>query len=58
MHHPTDSIAHTTAFVTPVGTMWTIIMKDKVTYTSNRQALRTWVTEARRKGGNVLFNDA
>ena len=43
MHHPTDMIAHTTAFVTPVVEHWL------------EREIAQWVIS---EEGNVLFNDA
>ena len=61
MHHPTDRIAHTTAFVTPVVehwlereiAEWVHPMKDRSDDTLHHE--RTLLP---RKEGNILFNDA
>ena len=45
MHHPTDRITHTTAFVTPVVEHWL------------EREIAQWGKEGRNKG-NVLFNDS
>ena len=54
MHHPTDRITHTTAFVTPVVEHW---LERKIAqwvymYVCLYIYITTW------KEGNVLFNDA
>ena len=46
MHHPTDRIAHTTAFVTPVVEHW--LEREVVNETRGFR---------RKKEGNILFND-
>ena len=43
MHHPTDRIAHTTAFVTPVVEHWL------------EREIAQWVHHEVSKEGNVLF---
>ena len=84
MHHPTDRIAHTTAFVTPVVdhwlereiAQWVHPMKDRSDDPSHHERtllpqsfIERWTqhillmvmwhwTYGKRKGGNVLFNDA
>ena len=62
MHHPTDRITHTTAFVTPV--------REKIDFTYKQHHLTTASLSRDnhlkpcqqemegRKEGNVLFNDA
>ena len=61
MHHPTDRIIHTAAFVTPVVVhwlereiaQWVHTMKDRSDDPSHHErTLLPW------KEGNVLFNDA
>ena len=52
MHHPTDRIAHTTAFVTPVVEHWLNQSDDPWHHEHMPQHAE------RRKEGNVLLNDA
>ena len=70
MHHPTDRIKHTTAFVTPVVehwlereiAQWVHPMKDRSDDPSHHErTLYLWATSRSLcdwKEGNVLFNDA
>ena len=68
MHHPTDKIAHTTAFVTPVMEHW--LEREIAQWVHHEgleeegnilfnHALNTFYLRLYgRKEGNVLFNDA
>ena len=66
MHHPTDRITHTTAFVTPVVELWlereidqwVHPMKDRFDDPSHHERQKKEVSYTTRKEGNVLFNDA
>ena len=51
MHHPTDRIAHTTAFVTPVVEHW--LEREIPEWVHREGSIRRG-----RKEGNGLFNDA
>ena len=70
MHHPTDKIAHTMAFDTPIVenwlepeiAQWVHHMKDRSDDPSHHERTllpRSYISLQReREGGNVLFNDA
>ena len=71
MHYPTDRIAHTTTFVTPVvehwlereTAQWVNPMKDRSDDTSHHERTllpRSYISlpHTHRKEGNALFNDA
>ena len=70
MHHPTDRIAHTTAFVTPVVehwlkreiAQWVHPMKDRSDDPSHHEQTllpRSYISLVlKTKEGNVLVNDA
>ena len=57
MHHPTDRIIHTTAFVTPVVEHW--LEREIAQWFHPMKALTTELHIAPNgyKKGNVLFND-
>ena len=56
MHHPTDRITHTTAFVTPVVEHW--LEREIAQWVVLLKGVQIWMSTKNINEGNVLFNDA
>ena len=60
MHHPTDRIAHTTAFVTPVMEHW--LERETAQWVHNEGSIRSFLSIGQEKSklqeGSILFNHA
>ena len=54
MHHPTDRIAHTTAFVTPVVEHW---LEQEIAQWVHHEGALMVAVMMWKEGRNVLFND-
>ena len=55
MHHPTDRITHTMAFVTPIMEHW---LEPEIAQWEVSYHVRIYRKCFGRKEGNILFNDA